>query len=239
MNTSEISQTKVGEVVSLNFNTAGVFQKYGIDFCCGGGVTVEKACQKHGLNVDKVTSELTNLLSESVSSGESYSDWSISFLIDYIVNTHHSYVRRKTEELAFYTSRVAEVHGQSHPENIQIHNLFEAISKEMQSHMASEEVVVFPLLKKIERFAANGEIIPEEIKVAFHKQIEDMENEHEAAGDLMKQISVLSNGFTTPVDACTKYRILYQNLDAFEKDLHKHVHLENNVLFKKAAALVA
>ena len=239
MITSEINQAKVGEVVSLNFNTAGVFQKYGIDFCCGGGVTVEKACQKHGLNVDKVTSELTNLLSESVSSDESYSDWSISFLIDYIVNTHHSYVRRKTEELGFYTSRVAEVHGQSHPENIQIHSLFEAISKEMQSHMASEEEVVFPLLKKIERFAANGEVIPEEIKAAFHNQIGEMENEHEAAGDLMKQIRVLSNGFTTPVDACTKYRILYQNLDVFEKDLHKHVHLENNVLFKKAAALVA
>jgi len=238
MNTLEVNQSKVGEIVSLNYNTAGVFQKYGIDFCCGGGVSVEKACLKKGLDTETVANELISLLNTPTHSSDSYNTWSISFLIDYIVNTHHNFVRNKLQEMGFYAARVAEVHGITHPENVEIYKLFLDLSKEMTDHMASEENEVFPLLKQIESLIADKLTIPDNIEKEFSTLVDQMEREHDGAGGLMKQIRSLTNDYTPPVDACTKYRILYQNLEAFEQDLHKHVHLENNVLFPKVSNLL-
>lgn len=239
MNTLEVNQSKVGEIVSLNYNTAGVFQKYGIDFCCGGGVSVEKACLKKGLDTETVANELISLLNTPTHCSDSYNSWSISFLIDYIVNTHHNFVRNKLQEMGFYAARVAEVHGITHPENVEIYKLFLDLSKEMTDHMASEENEVFPLLKQIESLIADRLTLPDNIEKEFSTLVDQMEREHDGAGGLMKQIRSLSNDYTPPVDACTKYRILYQNLEAFEQDLHKHVHLENNVLFPKVANLLS
>ena len=240
MNTlpDNITEQRIGEIVAQNYHTAGIFQKYGIDFCCGGGITLAKACEKKGEDVRKVAKELSLVMTTPTTSGENYNDWSPSFLIDYIENTHHTFVRRKIEEIGFFAAKVAQVHGENHPENVDIYNAFMELVQEMQDHLESEEKVVFPLIKKIEQLRNEGKTIPEDLLTEFDLQVIQMEKEHDGAGNLMKKIRDFSNDYTPPVDACTTYRILYQNLHGFEQDLHKHVHLENNILFKKAQALL-
>lgn len=228
----------VGEIVAENYHAAGIFRQYGIDFCCGGGQLLSAICEKKGVSLESVQEELETVYGKEKDSSNNYSDWSPSFLIDYIVNSHHTFVRKKTPEIAAYAAKVARVHGDRHPENVEIFRNFSELANELMEHLKSEETSVFPLIKSIETALKEGKS-PEKEKVeALKKELFLMEEEHETAGRLMEQIRDLSNRFTPPQDACATYRILYQNLEGFEKDLHKHVHLENNILFKKAEALL-
>ena len=228
----------VGDIVAENYHAAGVFRQYGIDFCCGGGQLLSAICEKKGVSLEAVQKELENVYGKGNTESNNYGDWSPSFLIDYIVNSHHTFVRKKTPEIAAYATKVARVHGERHPENIEIFRIFTGLANELMEHLESEESIVFPLIKSVSEAQENGEAIPVETFEALRMELEKMEEEHEAAGEAMKQIREHSNNFTPPQDACATYRILYQNLDGFEKDLHKHVHLENNILFKKAEALL-
>lgn len=209
----------IGEIVAKNYQTAGVFRKYGIDFCCGGGITLEAACRKRDLDLDQLMRELdqTRIMATA---GESYDRWRVDALIEHIIETHHGYVNRKLDELSFYAEKVARVHGERHPENLVIRDAFLALADEMRAHMEDEETVVFPNILK-------GKVT--------RAQLRELEQEHEAAGALMATIREASHGFTPPEDACATYRILFKNLADFEADLHKHVHLENNILFKHAS----
>lgn len=208
----------IGEIVASNYLNAGVFHKYGIDFCCGGGVTLAHACAKHNLSTETIIGEL-DLIARQSEKADDYKEWSAEKLIEHIVQTHHNYVKSKLGEISDYAVKVAQVHGERHPENIVIRDSFLALADEMRSHMADEEDVVFPMILQKNVTAA---------------QLAELESEHEAAASLMATIREASNGFTPPEDACATYRILYKNLAEFETDLHKHVHLENNILFKKA-----
>ncbi len=238
MNQKNLAETTVGDIVASNYNAAGVLKEYGIDFCCGGGISLAKACKNKGADLDQVTYQIINLSDSNSGSHQNYIDWEPDFLIDYIINNHHSFVRRKVNEIPAYAAKVANVHGERHPENIEIYKQFTALANEMIEHLESEEVRVFPLINKIYTSVKNGEIPDAELVEQLRKELDLMEDEHEAAGDLMKTIRELSNGFTPPADACATYQILYQNLDGFESDLHRHVHLENNILFKKAEKLL-
>jgi len=143
-------------------------------------------------------------------------------------------LREKIPQILTYAAKVAKVHGERYPVNLEIYRLYTKLSKELLEHLEDEEENVFPLIKS---YVNNGErtVDSETYKAALQKLVED----HEEAGEVMAQISELSNRFTPPADACTTYRILYQNLEGFEQNLHKHVHLENNILFKKAEAVLA
>ena len=228
----------VGEIVAENYHAAGVFRQYGIDFCCGGGQLLSAICAKKGVSLEKVQEELENVFVTGNGENDNYSDWSPSFLIDYIVNSHHTFVRKKTPEIAAYAAKVARVHGERHPENREILRIFTSLANELMEHLESEKSTVFPLIKSASEAQEKGEAVPVDTLEALRLELKKMEEEHEAAGKAMKQIREHSNRFTPPQDACTTYRILYQNLEGFEKDLHKHVHLENNILFKKAEALL-
>jgi regulator of cell morphogenesis and NO signaling len=208
----------IGEIVAANYLNAGVFHKYGIDFCCGGGVSLAHACAKHNLSTETIIGEL-DLIARQSEKADDYQEWSADKLIDHIVSTHHTYVKSKLQEITDYAVKVARVHGERHPENIVIRDSFIALADEMRSHMLDEETVVFPMIR-------SG-------STEYRNHLAELEAEHEAAGSLMATIREASNGFTPPEDACATYRILYLNLKEFEADLHKHVHLENNILFKK------
>jgi len=238
-NQTNLAEMPVGEIVASNYNAAGVLKEYGIDFCCGGGISLAKACEKKGADLNQVAQQIANLSGENTGFHQNFSDWEPDFLIDYIINNHHSFVRRKVKEIPAYAAKVAKVHGGRHPENVEIHRYFNTLANEMIEHLESEEVRVFPLIKKIYASIKNGETPDSEYVKELRKELALMEDEHEAAGDLMKVIHELSNGFTPPADACATYQILYQNLEGFENDLHRHVHLENNILFKKAERLLA
>lgn len=237
-NTIDLSTARIGDIVADNYHAAGVFKEFGIDFCCGGGVTLEKACRSKGLNADIVLDKLRQLDLNHVSADQNYNAWEPGFLIDHIEQTHHNFVRSKTSEITGYAAKVARVHGERHPKNVGIYEKFQALSQEMLDHLESEEERVFPLIREIYNNRMNGKTTPEIMVKSLRTELSQMEDEHEAAGNLMKEIRELSNDFNPPEDACRTYQILYQNLAGFEADLHKHVHLENNILFKKAEQLV-
>jgi len=237
-NELNLEDLTVGEIVAENYHSAGVFKKYGLDFCCGGNIKLRDACEKNHIDTGRVVGELKAINWNQSNGNENYLAWEPGFLINHIIDTHHKFVMAKIEEIAGYAARVANVHGSNHPENVEIYHKFTELSQEMIEHMKDEEERVFPLIMKIYEKRISGKEIPGELQNELQKEIREMENDHEAAGSLMAEIRVLSNQFTPPADACTTYRILYQNLEGFESDLHKHVHLENNILFKKAEKLI-
>jgi regulator of cell morphogenesis and NO signaling len=234
-----LKQSTIGEIVSDNFHAAGVFKEYGIDFCCGGGKLLSDVCESKNIPFNEVADKLKEAPWVNRTSGDNYNDWSPDLLVDYIINTHHTFVRKKTDEMAGYAAKVAKVHGEQHPENVEIFKKFIALSNELMKHLNEEESRVFPLIKKMYRKRQSG-LNPDESEIMELKAVlSQMVDEHEVAGSLMADIRELSNEFTPPQDACATYRILYQNLAGFEEGLHKHVHLENNVLFKKMERLIA
>jgi len=232
MNTTEISNKTIGEIVSDDYRTAQVFKKHGIDFCCGGGRTLADACEHRGIDRETVIREL-NMLGSSNSLADNYKDWSPDFLVDYIINNHHQYVRSKLPEIQIYAEKVAKVHGGRHPETIEILRIVKELTADMKNHMKKEEEILFPYVKKLAAAEQHGENPDEPEFGTAAEPIAMMEDEHEEAGGGMDEIRRLSNDFTPPEDACATYRVLYENLREFQDDLHKHVHLENNILFPK------
>ncbi|MCC5905145.1 MAG: iron-sulfur cluster repair di-iron protein [Balneolaceae bacterium] len=229
----------VGEIVAANYNAAGIFRRYGLDFCCGGGITLEKACSERNLYLDDIVNELRGLERAPSSDNENYRAWEADYLIEHIIQTHHRFVRRKTEEISAYAGKVAKVHGGQHPENVEIYQKFMSLSVELMEHLEDEEKTVFPLISRIAQRRKKGENVTDEEIAKLKDELKKMEDDHEGAGGLIAEIRELSHNFTPPQDACATYIILYQNLEGFEMDLHKHVHLENNILFKKAEELIA
>ncbi len=228
----------VGQWVAYNYKASSVFRKYGIDFCCGGGISIQKACQKKGIPEEQLLLELENISKVSASQ-ENYSSWELNFLADYIVNTHHDYVKKSLPEMSFYAQKVARVHGDRHPELLQILALFQEIETEMTEHMQKEELILFPFIKEIVLAHSTAQKIEKPVFGTVINPVSMMKHEHDSAGRIMEQIQQLTNNFTPPDDACTTYRVFFQHLAVFQEDLHKHVHLENNILFPKAIKMEA
>ncbi|SMO54647.1 iron-sulfur cluster repair di-iron protein [Gracilimonas mengyeensis] len=222
------SQTPVGQIVAKDYRTAQILRSHGLDFCCGGGRTLEKACASKNIELEQVISELEGLQT-SDSLTENYNEWSLDFLVDYIVNNHHGFVQKALPEINFYAEKVARVHGERNPNLYDILQKVRLLSDEMLGHLQKEEEDLFPQIKELVREHKKGSV-----KEAL---IEALEDEHDKAGQLMAEIEELTEGFTPPEDACASYRVLFQNLEGFQQDLHKHVHLENNILFPKALNL--
>lgn len=237
MNTAKLNSTTVSDIVALNYHAAGVFREYGINFCCGGDITLQEACEQKGISAEEVTGQLMRTLTGEESRGDNYQEWSPGSLIDHIENTHHRFVRQKTREIAAYAQKVAHVHGQRHPWNVTIYQEFMDLSEELIDHLEEEEKTVFPLIRQIEDQHKQGQPIDREAARRLYSELERLHEDHEGAGHIMASISKASNGFTPPEDACNTYRILYRNLAGFEEDFHKHVQLEQ-ILFRKAQAMV-
>lgn len=227
----------VGNIVADDYRTAAVFKKYGIDFCCGGKNTLTDACERKGLDLKMVLGEI-NSLPDINNHTHNFKEWSASFLVDYIINNHHHFVRSKLPEIKVYAKKVAGVHGRTYPVLEKMLETFLILKEEMLSHLDAEEQLLFPYIKKMEEARKEAtEPDPELQSDSAARAVRMMEEEHEEAGELMAQLEAMSNGFTPPQDACTTFRIYFQNLEAFRDDLHQHVHLENNILFPKALQL--
>ena len=226
----------IGQLVKDDYRTAQVFQQNGLDFCCGGNRTIEEACVSKDVNTDDIVRALNQVTSNG-SKEDNYDQWSLDFLVDYIVNNHHEFTRNKLPEIGKYAKKVAKVHGDRHDELNEIYYEFTMLHTEIFNHLDKEERILFPYIKQLVEAEKKG-VKPEAPEFGeAANPIAMMEDEHDEAGTSMAKIRRLSNNFTPPEDACTTYRLLYQNLEGFEKDLHKHVHLENNILFPKAMKL--
>ncbi|MCF6347335.1 MAG: iron-sulfur cluster repair di-iron protein [Flavobacteriaceae bacterium] len=226
----------VAETVTENIKSAHIFKKYGIDFCCGGGVTIEKACAKKDLDYLVLKKEL-DAIDAVVSKAYDYDNWDLSFLIDHILNVHHTYVEENIPLLIQYANRVAEVHGQHYTEVVEINNLFTEIANELTVHMRKEELILFPHIKQLVKAKDEGAPPLKPHFGTVKNPIQMMENEHENAGDIFKEIARLTTNYSPPEGACNTFRALYAKLEEFEQDLHQHIHLENNILFPKAIQL--
>ncbi|RLD23858.1 MAG: iron-sulfur cluster repair di-iron protein [Bacteroidetes bacterium] len=226
----------VAEIVTENIKTAHVFKKYGIDFCCGGGISVEKACAKKGLDYSRLEKELS-AVDKVVDKAYDYDKWDLNFLIDHIINVHHKYVEENIPLLLQYADKVAKVHGHHYVEVVKINSLLREVANELSAHMKKEEIMLFPFIKLLVNSKKEGTVSPPPPFGTVNNPIQMMEHEHETVGEIFKTISQLSNNYTPPEEACNTFRALYAKLEEFEKDLHQHIHLENNILFPKAIVL--
>lgn len=228
----------VAEIVTENIKTADIFKKHGIDFCCGGGVSLQKVCEKNNLVYAEIAQELS-LISETPQKAYDYDKWELPFLIDHIINIHHAYVSDSISIIYEYANKVAKVHGHHYKEVIEINNLFLEVANELTSHMKKEEQVLFPYIKQLVQAEKEGTSLDSPHFGSVKNPIAMMEEEHEMAGDIFKKIAKLSNNYTPPEEACNTFRALYAKLQEFEEDLHQHIHLENNILHPKAKSLEA
>lgn len=231
---SEKGAETIGDIVSKDVATAEVFNKYGIDFCCNGGKSLQQACLERGVDIAAVEKDLLKASEEGAGRSLPYNEWNLDFLADYIVNTHHSYQKKTIPNLRAYSEKVMRVHGAHHPELAEINELVQETMDEIEEHNIEEENVLFPYIKKL--VSENGRASSDKFSTV-EQPIDLRVQEHQKVGDNMDKIRELSQDFALPDDACASYGYLYRTLDEFEKDLHIHIHLENNILFPKAIKL--
>jgi len=231
--TGENNET-LGQIAAKDLRKAEVFKKYGLDFCCGGKKTVKEACAEKGLDVTKVEHELQQADKMPASRPVPYGDWTLDFLADYIVNTHHSYVRKTLPDITAYSAKVMQVHGNQHPELIRINQLVGEVNAELTGHLLKEEKILFPYIKALVAAKDHTQPLQAAHFGSVQSPINMMEMEHELVGKNLDEIRQLSHNYLLPEDACASYSLLYRMLDEFEEDLHLHIHLENNILFPKA-----
>jgi len=220
----------VAQLAIAHPGALSVFTKYNIDYCCGGNRSLEEACHRIGLEPEVISAEIeANAGATDALSALKPDTWSSGLLVDFIVQNHHAYVRNATPELEALLDKVCSRHGNDSLELLKVREYFLDLSEELSAHMEKEEKVLFPLIKRLELHLNEGTPLEKVIQ----GPIAAMEDEHESAGDLIKQIRYLSNNYTPPDFACPTFKITYQRLKEFDQDLMRHIHLENNILFER------
>jgi len=226
----------VGEIVATDFRTAGVFEQFGIDFCCGGRRSLADACRAAAADPAAVVRAL-DALPPTRAVDDDVTRWPLDRLIDHIVRVHHAYVRSALPAIGRHLAKLQEVHGANHPELPRVASVFDRMSVDLEQHLAKEEQVLFPYVRDLvaaTTLGSRGALSP---FGTVENPIRMMEREHREAADEMRLIRELTHGFTSPADGCTTYAVCMNELSQFERDLHRHVHLENNVLFPMAVEL--
>lgn len=216
-----------------------VFERFGIDYCCGGNQPLEQACQRAGVSLDDVIDSL-EMEEETARTAKQVHDWQsepLSELIAHIKNTHHKYTREEIVRLTALLQKVCSVHGKNHPELSDIQSTFRGLAQELSTHMMKEEMVLFPYISRMEEAVAQREpLLPAPFGTVANP-VAMMEHEHDSAGNALRNIRQASHDFQAPADACVSYQTLYKALLVFEADLHQHIHLENNILFPGAIVM--
>jgi regulator of cell morphogenesis and NO signaling len=227
-------QANVGELVRQVPNRARVFESHKIDYCCGGKVSLARACEKRGIDAGEVLKQLA--ANDSAARDQPIVDadaMTLTELADHIEQTHHAYLREELPRLEFMTEKVSRVHGDKEPRLLQVREAFVALKAELEPHMMKEERVLFPIIRQLEAATTTPE---------FHcgsvaNPIRQMEHEHDQAGDALAIIREATDDFVPPEWACNTYRAMIDTLEKLEADMHQHIHKENNVLFPKAIEL--
>jgi len=231
MSAFELSDT-VGEIVAQRPALSRVFEEEAIDYCCGGKKTLEEVGRERGRDPAVLLAKLEAYASRPADEPVvDAASMSLAELADHIVRTHHTYLRSELPRLDAMTQKVASVHGDKDARLAQVRQTFLGLSDELTSHMMKEEQILFPMIRQLD--AGEG-------AQAFHcgslaGPIAQMEHEHDDAGSALERMRELTDGYTPPDWACNTYRALLDGLAHLERDLHQHIHKENNVLFPRAA----
>jgi regulator of cell morphogenesis and NO signaling len=216
-----------------------VFEKLGIDYCCGGNGTLEQACQAAQVPLDQVVDslEVADLTARSSREDRNWQTEPLSELIEHIKSTHHKYVREETARLTPLFEKVCSVHGKNHPEVVQLRATFASLAQELTMHMMKEEMILFPYMVRLEEAVTEkAPVVPPPFG-SVRNPVAMMMHEHDDAGNALREMRQVSSGYTAPADACVSYQTLYKALADFEADLHMHIHLENNILFPRAVEM--
>ncbi|HYL64661.1 MAG TPA: iron-sulfur cluster repair di-iron protein [Candidatus Methylomirabilis sp.] len=233
------SQTKVKDIALSNPGARHVLEAAGIDYCCGGTKSLHDACLNANVPAVEILQQL-RANGERVEPGST--EWAsapLARLTKHIRERHHQYVRDAIPRLRALLAKVRERHESNHRELGEIEKLFGDVAREMLMHMQKEEQILFPFIDSLERAANGGEAVEPPFFQTVQNPIYAMMREHDDAGELVRQIRVASDSYRAPADACTSYQAAYQGLEEFERDLHLHIHLENNILFPRAVHLEA
>lgn len=220
---------KIGDVVVAFPGASNIFLNKKIDFCCGGNRELSVAIKEQKLDENKIIEELNEKYKEFQENNEVFTDWVLeapSKLIDYIVGKHHVYLNQELPKIGELTLKILKVHGENHEELFKVHKLFNSLKTELEEHLIKEEELVFPLIKKYE-VSKNKDDRKKAIK-----KINELEDEHVGAGDIIKELREVTDHYTVPQDACRTYVLAYEKLKEIEVDIFHHIHLENNILFK-------
>jgi regulator of cell morphogenesis and NO signaling len=231
----QTTEKTVREIALENPASVRVFEALGIDYCCGGQRSLSEACARAEVDVEK-----TLALLAAAGRDEIPGEWTtrpLSEIIAHIVAHHHGFVRRETPRIAGLLAKVNAKHGAQHSELSQVENQFISIAQELAMHMLKEEQMLFPHIEGLERAAQTGAPAPVAFFGSVTRPIATMIAEHDDAGAILSRLRELTNGYSAPADACPSFVALYGALEDFERDLHRHIHLENNILFPRAAEL--
>ncbi len=228
-----LNQTQTTREVAIQHpGTVPVFESLGIDYCCGGTRTLEEACKKANVDWDQLVKLLDAMDTNLEPAGTDWTAQPLDALTRHIVDAHHGYVRESTPRLFHWLERVVAKHGAAHPEVSDIQQLFFALAEELAVHMMKEERILFPAFERLAQGAWQGNGGSN-----FDAPLRRMMEEHDEAGEALAKIRVLTGNYQPPAGACPTFRALYYGLAEFERDLHQHVHLENNILFPAALNL--
>ena len=230
------TNTSVGEIVKANFKTAQIFDKNKIDFCCAGGISLAEACNKSNVDIKLLVPELEALVALNDPDSKYIDGLELNELCDYIEKRHHTYVSETIPFLQVKLQKLCDVHGENHPELFEIKELFGGAAENLSAHMKKEELILFPYIRKMVNYKKEGHNSKSKFG-EVKNTIDIMHEEHTTEGERFVKISKLSSSYTCPPDGCATFQITYHTLKEFENDLHRHIHLENNILFKKALFL--
>lgn len=219
----------VGELVAERPGRSRVFHAYRIDFCCQGGRTLREACESKEVALQSVCEQLEAEARDKAAPAQNPAELPLHELTEYIIRTHHDYLRNELPRLHIMAARVAQVHGGHTPALVELFEVFTSLEEELTSHLQKEEQILFPIVAAISRGTAPPLYLGGPISCMIH--------EHDVAGAALARLRELSNDFQPPADACNTYRALFSGLADLEEDLHRHIHLENSVLFPGAQAL--
>jgi len=237
LSTSSLAQRTLSDIVNDDLRAAGVFERFGLDYCCHGRQTLDEAARGRGIPAADVVRAL-DALGATTADSEVPQEWDdLGVLTRHIVDRHHGYVRTTIPTVTAMLNKLVTRHGDRHPELAQVRLTFLQLAEELLTHLEKEEVLLFPYVTDVADAKRTGNPLPPgPFTTALHP-IRVMEADHTLAGELAEQLRRLTNGFVPPADGCSTYQACYAELARFEADLHRHIHLENNILFPRALEL--
>ncbi len=227
---ADVNEDTVGSIAAKDIRKADVFKKLGIDFCCGGKKTLKQAAETVGMSEQELKDQLAQAGQTSGSATHDFDSWDLAFLSDYIYNVHHKYVREHGPIIEQLADKVASRHGFEHHELLALAEGMHTFMVDLYNHLQTEEEKLFPVVKQLVSGTQTD-------TAAVKHTIFSMEEEHENAGEELRQFRALTQDYKLPANACNSYTYLFEKIKEFENDLFQHIHLENNVLFPKAIAL--
>ncbi|MGN2339552.1 iron-sulfur cluster repair di-iron protein [Clostridium cagae] len=225
------SNQKIGDIVTKFPKVADIFKEYKIDFCCGGDRTLITAIKEQGVNetelLERINDSYEKLKNNIYSKDRNWVEAPLDELVDQIVNVHHAYLYENLPKISELTTKILRVHGEKHPELSRVHKLFHTIKMELEAHLIEEETIQYPAINAYLRSNSEADL-DKAINI-----INQLQDEHIGAGNILKELREITNDYDLPSNACTTYRLTYFKLQEMESDIFKHIHLESNILFPR------